>query len=188
MNENLWCITFCYRRNCCSCYWMMKSIVHFLSLLFYNSHTLSLQNMTHRSPRFCRKSELVNLFNGCLFFLYKQLRHMRMFIMLITSQNMPYFIDLKGFFYLTIWESIYFTLRQIVILFSNYVYRIDVLNNLNSSVRKNKGKGVFYRGIDMILVNIGTNARACECIVKPTTANIHQYQFNKLHVTSLAYS
>ena len=52
---------------------------------------------------------------------------------------MPYFIDLKGF-YLTIWESIYFTLRQIVILFSNYVYRIDVLNNLNSSVRKKQGK------------------------------------------------
>ena len=55
-------------------------------------------------------------------------------------------------------------------------------------LEKNKGKGVFYRGIDMILVNIGTNARDCECIVKPTTANIHLFQFNKLHVTSLAYS
>lgn len=121
MNENLWCITFCYRRNCCSCYWVMKSIVHFLSILFYNSHTLSLQNMTHRSPRFCRKSELVNLFNGCLFFLYKQLRHMRMFIMLITSQNMPYFIDLKGYF-IWLFERVYISLYAKLLFFSLITY------------------------------------------------------------------
>ena len=47
---------------------------------------------------------------------------------------------------------------------------------------------LYYRVIELILARVGCkNARACMYILKPTSANIHQYQFNNSFIIQLKH-
>ena len=77
-------------------------------------------------------------------------------------------------------------------LFHTHILFIDILLSFTKKLLCPYCMHTYNTGvIELILVNIGPsckNARACECFLKPTIANIHQYQFKNSLIIELYFS
>ena len=74
----------------------------------------------------------------------------------------------------------------------NAYLRNNISRNNQNSPNNNRPKLIPYRTIGLsnwywrILARVDCkNVRACECILNPTSANIHQYQFNNSFITCI---
>ena len=95
-----------------------------------------------------------------------------------TDKTAKSALDFKiSFLYETLWQIIrdFFLIKNLYILFQKKWTSLIIFiqtGNCNSII----GLLNWYW---WILARVGCeNPRACECILKPTSANIHQYQFN----------